>query len=640
MSPPSIALNDSQKEAVRFAGQRLLVKAGPGTGKTRTLTSRIGYLVGEKKVDPASILALTFTNRAADEMGTRLTELLGPGTAKPIFIGTFHGLGFEILRREWSSIGFTRPPFIYDEEDKRILISHLLRDSGERALHTTVKSVLAMIDQDRLRQPDPDREGQDSLDPIGRLYNRTKQAENAVDFGDLIALPLDLFGRDPARLAAFRTRWRHIFIDEYQDVNAAQVALIKLLAEGAESFMAIGDPDQAIYSFRGSDAAHFNRFGEDFPGSTVLHLRDNYRSSVTIIEASDQIIGSREGSTRPAPRVRSHEQRGLRLRIQSLPTDRAETRFVVRTIESLVGGLGRYGLEDRSTSWQEKGDTREQEEVFGFSDIAVLYRLNAQAPPLCAALDEAGIPFQRVGTGTKGADPLERGILALARLADRTDKADQSCASCRTLESLGIDVDRAVSSVRRGLANGAGDRSARTVPLLRAVAGYLATILPAKNAEFRSRLGPLEQKALEIAASGLDFLDVAALKNSEDPWAARSEKITLSTIHAAKGLEFPVVFITGLEEGLIPYVREDEAESVAALEEERRLFYVGMTRAKSRLHLTSARRRFLFGQTVEAAPSPYVHEISDDLVRFVRAKPGARKKKSSQGGESQMGLFS
>lgn len=633
MCGSSVVLNDSQKEAVHFSERRLLVVAGPGTGKTRTLTSRIAFLVNQAGAEAESILALTFTNRAADEMRTRLTELLGAPRAGALFIGTFHALGFEILRREWASFGFRRPPFIYDEEDRRMLIARLLAEAGQKAVRSTIGAVLSLVDRDRSQSPV--RETGDDIDygPIARAYVDTKRAESAVDFGDLIALPLDLFDREPERLSAYRARWHHLFVDEYQDVNAAQVELITKLEEGSESFMAIGDPDQAIYSFRGSDVKHFVRFAEDFPGSTVLHLRDNYRSTATILEASGQIIRFNRRFATDAPRSRSHNRKGLRLHMESLPSDRAESRYVVRTIENLVGGVGRFGIDDV------RHGAEEDDEEYGFSDIAVLYRLNAQAAQLCAALDESGIPYQRVGSRSGGGDPLERGILALARLAEGSDRAEGIDASFRRLESIKVAADPVVSSLRRTLSGDDPGTGPPVVRLLHAAGEILAAALPAEADALRRLSRLLARRALDSAASRLDFISAAALVISEDPWAARCEKITLSTIHAAKGLEFPVVFITGLEEGLIPYIRKDEPDRAAALEEERRLVYVGMTRAKHRLHLTSARHRFLFGQGAATVPSPYLREISDDLVRFVRTRSRREKGKPSKGDGAQMGLF-
>jgi len=623
MAESSLALNGSQKEAVNFSGRRLLVVAGPGTGKTRTLTSRIAFLIEKRGVDPRSIVALTFTNRAADEMGARLTDSLGRARSESIFIGTFHALGFEILRREWRSLGFGRSPVIYDEDDKRDLVAQLFARTGQRALRSTVESAIESLAPI----------GGDAVDrSLAQLYEEAKRAESAVDFDDLVALPLDLLRRDREGRAFYQARWRHLFVDEYQDVNADQVALIKLLEAEAESFMAIGDPDQAIYSFRGSDVKHFDRFTEDFPESRVLHLRDNYRSTVTIVNASDQIIGRNRRSAACAPPSRPHNAQGLRVQIDSVPSDKAEARLVVRTIENLVGGVGRFGLDDVRSE-------EECDDEYGFSDIAVLYRLNAQAATLCAALDEAGIPYQRVGTGRKRADRLERAILALARLSLRGASLDEEGAARRRIGALKVDVEEVAAAFRSRIAKEKTRRIPHAAPLLHAAGKVLAAALPARTEELVALSGRLVERAALSDASRLDFLPAAPLVNSEDPWAARAEKITLSTIHAAKGLEFPVVFVTGLEEGLIPFVGDDEPDRAAALEEERRLLYVGMTRAKNRLHLTAARRRFLFGQNLAAARSPYLSEISDDLVRFVRARRGQRKENPPESGSSQMGLF-
>ncbi|MHC4946589.1 MAG: ATP-dependent helicase [Planctomycetota bacterium] len=618
-------LNPLQIQAVKHTGGPLLVKAGPGTGKTRTLTHRIAYLVREQGAAPESILAITFTRRAAQELQERLEALLERDQVGKCFIGTFHALGFEILRRETEAIGFEGCPVIYDEEDQRALLREVLREIKGEGGRIAVDRVRAAMET--LLNGGGDIEGSEEdfqLDEVHYLYCRKKREEGAVDFNDLILLPLKLFKEQPERLATYGEKYRHLFIDEYQDVNGLQVELIRLLGQGAESIMAIGDPDQSIYSFRGSEVKNFLDFPEAFPGATVLNLSDNYRSSVTIVDASSQVIEQNRERLAAAEPGRSRGVQGVLLDQRAFSSDRAEAAFVAKRIQQLTGGMGRYGLEDTFSE-----DRDEELPLFAFNDIAVLYRLNVQARELGRALEKAGVPFQQVGTGHGSADPLERLLLA----AVRQKRNPASRALHRIMESYRegkAHLKEAAAALEYY------ETSADESPF-HGVAKVLSRYLPGEAESLTEAAARLSRRITGEEHEIESFLGGAPLAIREDPFDAKSEKVTLSTLHAAKGLEFPVVFIAGLEEGIMPFIRDDEEQRAAALEEERRLLYVGMTRAESELYLIRARKRFLFGKRLEGKPSPFLKDISDDLIRFVReaAKPKKEKKKE----DGQMKLF-
>jgi len=691
-------LNASQRRAVDHAGGPLLVVAGPGTGKTRTLTHRIAHLVRSGRCAPGEILALTFTDRAAEEMRARLASLLDPGDAEGPFIGTFHALGLDIIGSDWGLLGFSAAPVLYDEQDREALLREVIRDARFHSGGDN-RRVLARLAIKGPRRGRRTPESDPQLVEVLDLYRQRKKIESAVDFDDLITLPLQLLTDNAERLHSYQDRWRHIFIDEYQDVDAVQIELVKSLAGRCASLMAIGDPDQAIYSFRGADVEHFLSFPRDFPGTTVIHLDENFRSTVTIVTASAELITCNRKRMTDLPRSRPRGGRGLRLEVQTLSSDRAEAIFIARRTAQLVGGLGCYGLEDErggrggspadplepvalgdeSEGISQQQDREREQEEFSFGDIAVLYRLNALAPRLCEAFEHAGIPYQRVGTERDRTSVAARALLALSRLAAlelsrRVEIGDGEVtesgsgietswpsAPRRTLKELGVEPDEVVHALslrlRRAGEGTFEQRPPVTAPLFEsssyleaAVPGaaallveagrVLAAALPRSATDLKRAAGELADEAARTAPRSLDQLNTLVLSRHEDPFVARCERVTLSTLHASKGLEFPVVFIAGAEEGIIPYIRDDEEDPAAALEEERRLLYVGMTRAKMRLVISSAGRRFLFGEERRPCPSPLLAPVSEDLLDLVEKaahKPSTRRRGKEAPG--QLGLF-
>jgi DNA helicase-2/ATP-dependent DNA helicase PcrA len=617
-------LDPLQLRAVKHPGGPLLVKAGPGTGKTRTLTHRIAYLIREEGVAPESVTAITFTRRAAQEMRDRLKALLESDAIARCFIGTFHALGFEIIRRDAGTLGFERVPVIFDEEDQKAILREALGELGCKGGSRIVDRIRHALDSciNRGKEIEGAEEGI-ALDSVHEVYSKMKRRECAVDFNDLIRLPLELFDGEPARLAAYHEKVRHLFIDEYQDVNGLQVELLRLIGCEADSIMAIGDPDQSIYAFRGSEVRNFLDFPDRFPGADLLQLRDNYRSSVTIVDASSQVIERNRERMAAADPGRSKRTKGVRLEQRALPTDRSEAAFVAKRIQQLTGGMGRYGLEDSFS------DERDEElPLFGFNDIAVLYRLNVQSRELGQALDKAGIPFQQVGTGREDRDPLERLLLAAARQG-----MNPACrAADRILDSLKVGK----AQIEEALAALSESDSQRDASPFQVAAKVLGQYLPESAQGLLDAAERLNRRRALEGESDAAFLGGAPLAIREDPFDAKSAKVTLSTLHGAKGLEFPVVFIAGLEEGIMPFIREDESNRDSALEEERRLLYVGMTRAGSELYLIRARKRFLFGRRLEGRPSPFLKDISDDLVRFVRESPKPRPRKKKDDGQKSL----
>ncbi|MFH1999384.1 MAG: ATP-dependent helicase [Planctomycetota bacterium] len=635
-------LNAAQREAVEHGMGPLLVVAGPGTGKTRTLTRRIAYLIRERGVDPASIAAITFTNRAAGEMRERLAGLLA-GQAETIgFVGTFHALGLEMIRREFAQLGLNREPVLYGEEDQQALCREVLHELNPGHGRASVEKILSSIESCLNRDIPVAGEVEGfAIDEVYGAFTRRKREEDAVDFTDLLVLPLKLFNESAVLPAKYGKIYRHLFVDEYQDVNWLQVQMTRHLGGGAESLMAIGDPDQAIYSFRGSDVKNFLNFPDTFPGARVLHLSRNYRSSATILSASGQVICKNHARLETAEPSKAVGGQGLRIDQRRLATDRAEAVFVCRAIERLAGGIGRYGMVSGSWDREPQGSLPDGEpQEYGFGDMAILYRLNAQAKPLCDALDKAGIPYQRVGTGERGSNPYERFVLAATRLSLAPDNRaawrimKQFQNSRKNRGGEGRMPDQGYADLLQAPAS---DGLQEENPFLRA-AWTFAKAMPDDADALLRAAESLTEQASGARGDLHDFLAGAPLAHREDPFDARAQKVTLSSIHASKGLEFPVVFIVGLEEGIVPYFREDEPFPAAALEEERRLLYVGMTRARSELYLTHTQKRFLFGKQLNGQPSPFLKDISKNLISFIQEHQRQKKPLKDQN-KQQQSLF-
>ncbi|HEY0698584.1 MAG TPA: UvrD-helicase domain-containing protein, partial [Micromonospora sp.] len=530
-------LDAMQRVAASAPGGPLLIVAGPGTGKTRTLTHRIAYLCAELNVFPEHCLAITFTRRAAEELRHRLDGLLGP-VAEAVTVATFHSLGLAVLRENAEAAGLPA--------DFRIA------DDTERAA--------ARVDA-----------GEDD-----EAYAKLLRGQGLVDLDELVSLPVRLLRDDPRLVERYRDRWRWIFVDEYQDVDAVQYELLRLLSPADGNLCAIGDPDQAIYSFRGADVSYFLRFSEDFTDARLVRLNRNYRSSAPILAAAVQAIA-------PTTLVRGRRLDPARLDPEAPLVGRYpagsvadEADFVVRTIDDLVGGLSHRSLD----SGRIDGRTSN----VSFSDIAVLYRTDAQAAPIVDALHRAGVPVQKRSHNRLRDRP---GVHMIAR-------------ELRHAGGPGGPLTTRVRAAGQLLA----DRFA--APTLDAPAG----IAPEDVWTAVELLTPLAARCGDDLPLFLAQIATGAEVDALDP---RAEAVTLLTLHAAKGLEFPVVFLVGCEDGLLPLRFPGRPPTDDDLAEERRLFFVGMTRAQDRLYVSHAQRRVRHGRERDCVPSPFLDVIDAGL---------------------------
>ena len=646
------SLNAAQREAVLHTQGPLIIVAGPGAGKTRTLTVRIAYLIQVQQTAPEAILAITFTNKAAHEMAARLTDLLGVEATRRITIKTFHAFGAWLLRQWGASLGISPDFVICRDEERRALLAQAapelrlaerdqflawIADAKNRLLTPAAPELSSVCDDARL----PD---------IFRRYEVARQTSQALDFDDLIQQAVHLLETVAEARRQVHERFRWLAVDEYQDINLAQYRLLRLLTAGGANLAVIGDPDQAIYGFRGADRRFFLRFAQDHPGARRLHLSQNYRSTQMILDAAMQVIALNrdERLSLQAVRPLADFVQQMRIEIVQTPTDRAEAETVVHQIEQMVGGTSYFSLDSGRV-----GDAPDAPR--SFADFAVLYRLGAQSRLLVEAFERSGIPYQQVGQTSLIEQPAVHHVLAYLWL--RVQPAAQvhletvlgAGKGAFATGAFGRLWARVVAqpaglseAVRR--ASLAGDFSATQQQRLASLADFwqapeLAADQPIARqieAVYRfacsqgslgaepaaaEQIAQLARRAAPFDDRLAEFLESLALQGETDAYDPHADRVTLMTLHASKGLEFPVVFIVGCEESLLPYVRPHahdaesgiETSERSDVEEERRLFYVGMTRAQQRLILTYARTRFLFGQSVQNAPSRFVGDIAAAL---------------------------
>lgn len=648
-------LNADQQRAVTHEASRILVEAGPGTGKTHTLTCRIAHLIAANRVDPQRILAVTFTNQAAEEMRIRLRAMLPDPTALP-FISTFHALCLRLLQ-ELNPDGDLR---LIDDSEQAELISEAVEQVAGRGVLVSQQALALQGRIVRAKQnmkaaqlpPLEETQAEDSgFCEVYRVYQQLLESQGQVDFEDLIFKVVQRLETDLQFQHACRERFQHVLVDEYQDLNHAQYRMIRALApsrDASGSLYVIGDPHQSIYGFRGSDSAYFRRFLEDYPGAGVVTLARNYRSTEAILAASHQIIAPcGNGRTRIYSNIDGFPTIG----VLELPNEHAEAESIARIIETLVGGTGFHSIDT--------GRVRNPHDpsMFGYADFAVLMRTNDQIRVMAEGFKNLGIPFQAASRRQL----LERrGVVELVSLLKLISGAggysDLLRAASVIAPALGKKVARAFK--QWGLKNRLAVRealcAATRFPIqglrrsqqtqLAAFAGRIAFIAQEtarlKTTEAIVHLksmpaisGLLDDDSREAVhrlealaeSSGFDhkgFLHRLALQNDADTYHPRAEKTTLLTMHAAKGLEFPIVFIAGCETGLIPFQRHGQLPD--DMDEERRLFYVAITRARQRLYLTHARRRRFFGKTLNRERSVFLKNLEESLLRD--ETPRRRKK--------------
>ena len=626
-------LNDVQRAAVEHTDGPVLIFAGAGSGKTRVLTNRIAYLLEEKKVFPDRILAVTFTNKAAGEMKSRLERMVG-APARDLWVGTFHSMCVRMLRRDGRKIGISPNFAIMDDADQRAIVREVIADLDFDERQVVPGAALAEISKaknnlwspDEYEQKNPSFAGE-RYAQVYREYDRRLAESNGLDFDDLISRAIQLLDRDEEARARYQTKFKYILVDEYQDVNYAQYRLVATLAKEHGNVTVVGDDDQSIYSWRGSDYRMILRFEEDFPGATVFKLEENYRSTQTILEAANELVAHNAG--RQPKTLFTKRAEGEKVTAFQAESERAEVRYVMEKIKEHV------------------------REGAAYRDFLVLYRTNAQSRYFEEGFLAEGIPYRVVGgvgfyARSEVKDMLSylryivnpsdavafRRIVNVPRrsigqqtLASLLEAANQSNVSVGQAVFDSNLLKRAVPKKQRELERFAeliADLRERATSfsiseLLIAVmeeSGYLRELQADETAEGRARVENLQElvgvarefeKNPETGTTLDDFLANIALISDIDTLDADASFVTLMTMHAAKGLEFPIVFLTGLEEGVFPHTRA--LTDMAELDEERRLAYVGVTRAMDRLYLSFAARRTLFGNTFSHPRSRFIEEM-------------------------------
>jgi len=641
-------LNPQQREAVTHGSGPLLVLAGAGSGKTRVITYRIAYLIGELGVRPQNILAVTFTNKAANEMLGRVDHLVPPAGGYRPWIGTFHSTSLRILRRYADRLGYTKSFAVYDTADQLTLIRRCMRELNVNDEAFPPRSILNRISSAKNELINPVDYEKTNLDFFGarvaevyRMYQKRLREFDAMDFDDLIGKYVELLERNEDVRGELHDRFKHLLIDEYQDTNRAQYVLVKLLAGKEGNIVAVGDEDQSIYRFRGADINNILNFERDFPGATIIKLEQNYRSTGNILDAATGVVSknlARKGKT-----LFTTGGTGDPVRVVTCSNEREEAQFVMEKISSM---RSQYQL----------------------SDFAVLFRTNAQSRPFEEELLRANVPYSVVG-GVKFYERAEiKDILSFVRLAVRphdtpsiervinvpsrgigdttlsalSERATEQNVSLWTIVDgdLGFLPPRASKAVREfreivhDLQRAATNPIPDLVEFVLVRTGYRRMLQQSRDVQDESRLENLDElinSAREYyeqnpQASLGDYLDSLTLMSDLDRYESQ-KGVTLMTLHAAKGLEFKVVFLTGMEEGVLPH--SQSLEQNEDLEEERRLCYVGMTRARELLFCIHAHERRLHGRFREQSPSPFLAEIPEEVKEDVRLASAYRAPQGS-----------
>ena len=646
MNPLLTGMNDQQAEAVQTTEGPLLIMAGAGSGKTRVLTHRIAYLIDEKMINPWNILAITFTNKAAREMRERAVAL-NPATSETL-IATFHSMCVRILRREADHIGYNRNFTIVDPGEQRTLMKRILKNLNLDPKKWNERAILGTISNaknDLLDEIAYEHQAGDMYTQIVakcyKAYQEELRRSEAMDFDDLIMMTLRLFDKNPDVLAYYQQRYQYIHVDEYQDTNHAQYQLVKLLASRFKNICVVGDADQSIYGWRGADMQNILDFEKDYPEAKVVLLEENYRSTKKILQAANEVI--KNNRNRRPKKLWTQNDEGEQIVYYRANDERDEAVFVASTIDNIV-----------------------REKVKNFKDFAVLYRTNAQSRTIEEALLKSNIPYTMVG-GTKFYSRKEiRDVISYLNLiANTSDNISfervvnepkrgvgpgtleklRNFAYEQNMSLLYASANIMLSPIKGKAAQGVYDFAnmilnlrdqldglsiTDTVEAILDKSGYLDALSMQQTLESQSRIENIEEfmsvtknfdetnTDVTEDETGIDrlgrFLNDLALIADTDDGEAEAAEVTLMTLHAAKGLEFPVVFLIGMEEGVFPLSRASEEPD--ELEEERRVAYVGITRAEEILFLTNANTRTLFGKTSYNRPSRFLREISDDLLQY------------------------
>jgi DNA helicase-2/ATP-dependent DNA helicase PcrA len=630
-------LNPVQREAVQQTDGPLLIFAGAGSGKTRVLTHRVAWLIAEKHVQPRHILAVTFTNKAAQEMRERIVHLVGE-ESRSIWVGTFHATCARILRESGDKIGLERDFIVYDDHDQMVLVRECLTQLHIDDKKFAPRAVLSHISRAKEKLVTPEEfhlhfHGffEQIVGKVYALYRDKLKQNRALDFDDLLMTTVRLFQQRPEVLERWQGRFRYIMVDEYQDVNYAQYVLLKLLAEKHHNLCVVGDDDQSIYLFRGADVGLILKFGEDYPETKVIKLEQNYRSTKTILDAAYGVVS--QNRTRADKRLWTDNDHGHPIVKKEAENEQEEAVFVVRTIqEEVLSGRRKHG--DFAILYRTNAQSRIFEEVFlNFStpykivggvrfyerkevkDIIAYLRVIHNPLDSVSLRRIINVPTRGIGNTTLSA--LELHAEELRRpLWDVVTEA-------HLLSDLLPRARNAVTAFARLILELREQRDKlRVTEIVQAVldrTGYLAALEAEKTIESQSRADNVKELltvTTRFEAESDDrtlgaFLEQVSLVSDLDSLDTAKEAVTMMTLHAAKGLEFPVVFLVGLEEGVFPHMRSLETDK--ELEEERRLCYVGLTRAKEQVYVSHAYRRTIFGMVSYNAPSRFLKEIPSEL---------------------------
>ncbi|GDZ85974.1 DNA helicase PcrA [Leuconostoc citreum] len=638
-------MNNKQAEAVQTTEGPLLIMAGAGSGKTRVLTHRIAHLVQDLNVFPWRILAITFTNKAAREMRERIAALLSEDVARDIWVSTFHALAVRILRRDGEAIGLAKNFTIIDTSAQRTLMKRVINDLNLDTNQYDPRTILGMISNaknDMLRPRDyakaADNAFQETVAEVYTAYQAELKRSQSVDFDDLIMLTIDLFQSAPDVLARYQQQFEYLHVDEYQDTNDAQYTIVNLLAQRSKNLAVVGDADQSIYGWRGANMNNILNFEKDYPNAHTVMLEQNYRSTQNILDAANAVIN--HNNERVPKKLWTENGKGDQITYYRAQTEHDEANFILSNIQQL----------------------RETKHM-AYSDFAVLYRTNAQSRNIEESLVKANMPYSMVGghkfyerkeildimaymsliTNPDDNAAFERvvnepkrglGATSLTRLRELANRLNVSYM--KAIESIELAPSITTKAASKFLTFAEIMHNLRQqseflnvtelTELVMTQSGYRQMLAEKNDPDSQARLENLEEflsvtkefddkyqpEDPESIDPVTDFLGTTALMSDLDDFEEGDGAVTLMTLHAAKGLEFPVVFLIGLEEGIFPLSRAMMDEDL--LEEERRLAYVGITRAMKKLFLTNAFSRLLYGRTQANEPSRFIAEISPELL--------------------------
>ena len=644
-------LNDKQYEAVINTEGPCLVIAGAGSGKTKVLTHKIAYLIQEKNVAPWNILAITFTNKAANEMKERVANLIGE-QAKDLWMGTFHSICVKILRSHIDRIGFDSSFIIFDTSDQRTLIKKCIKELELDDKSFTERSVQSEISNAKNEMLEPDQylarnKGdfrKEKIAAVYEKYQKTLKENNAIDFDDIINFTIRIFNENQDVLDYYSTKFKYVLVDEYQDTNKAQFNLVSMLAKKNGNITVVGDNDQGIYSFRGADITNILNFEKDFPGSRIVKLEQNYRCTGNILKIANSVIKNNE--TKYEKKLWTENETGNLPKIYSASNEYDEGRFIVEEIDRIA-----------------------RKEGYKYSDFAVLYRMNTQSRAIEDILSREGVPYKVVG-GLKFFERKEiKDIICYLRLIQNPHdnlsltriinepKRGIGRTSLDKIEDLAVENETSMYEVIKHsdeyglnrvflnsrefincmeelMAKKDSMKISELVKLTLKKTGYIKALEDEKTIEAENRIENLDEfltVAMEFETEEAEntlenFLEGMTLSSDLDNMDETENAVTLMTLHSAKGLEFPVVFLVGMEEGIFPG-RQSIGEP-SEMEEERRLCYVGITRAKKYLFLTCSKQRTIFGSTSCNSISRFVREIPEELLDGAEEVFGESKENS------------